>query len=189
MGLVALHILFWVIAVLLVLLMLVVCTPMRVNLSFRSDPDLRSCIDISPFGGVVGRINVFDTTRKKSAKAERKDWKKPPKRRERSRTKGGAVLGRAIRDLPHVVGQMIRTVHVEALNVRGEFGLNDPAETGQLYGQLTPLIYGSGRTISIQPNFHSECLHCVANIRFRVIPIAFLWPLSGFLCSMVRRRK
>lgn len=188
MVLVALNVLFWIIVVLLMLLTLLVCTPLRVDLAFRSDPAVRSCIDVSPFGGAVGRIRVFDTTRKKAAKKKTRDNEKARKKKERSRKKGGALFKGAIHDLPHVVGQMIRTIHVETLNVHGEFGLNDPAETGQLYGQLTPLIYGFGGKVSIQPNFHSSCLRGAAKARLRVIPIVFLLPIAGALWRMIRGR-
>jgi len=181
MALVALQILFWIIAVSVALLALALFTPLRVHLSFRSNPVLRSSIDISPFGGAVGQIRVFDSTRKRDAKKRPAARKKTRKKKAPSRNTSGTVSRRAIRDLPNVIGQMVRTVHVENLAINGEFGLNDPADTGQLYGQLTPFIYGAGCKIRVQPNFQSACLRGAVNARFRVIPIALLWPIAGFL--------
>jgi hypothetical protein len=177
--LIALHVLLWIIAILLILFVLVLATPLRLRLSFRSDPGRRSCVDVGPLGGVIGNVRVFDSTRKKAAKKDKAPTKKTRKLKGRRTARAGAVL-----ELPDVVGRMIQTIHVEELAIDGEFGLDDPADTGRIYGQLTPLIYGTSGRVHLQPNFQSACLRGTADAHLRVIPIALLWPLAGFLWRM-----
>lgn len=171
----ALQILLWLGVALLVLVGLLVCLPVYVALSWQSDPVRRSMVLLRPFGGVSPPIKVFDSTDKRKSKEKRPDRKKP-KRRKRDRALRGNVATEAVTLLRRVLG----AIHFEGLHLDAEFGLGDPAETGQLFGQLCPLIYGTGMDVQIRPSFNATCLHGNAQARFRVTPIAVAWPFVGF---------
>ena len=86
--------------------------------------------------------------------------------------------------LPRLLGEVVRAVHWEALHLDAEFGLNDPADTGQLYGCLTPLQYGAPwppwMSIALRPNFERAglCGELQATLRLRAA--ALLPPAARF---------
>lgn len=168
----------WLCGILLAAIVLLLVLPMRLRLSLRTDPAFRSFLVVWPFGGTIFPLRVFDTTRKGKTTPD-----KPAKKR-RKRSRSGRGRAEALLTLPQTLGRMIRSIHFEELRINGEFGLGDPAETGQLYGQLTPIIYTTGHAITLRPNFDQACLHGRADAQVRVIPIAFLWPIAGFLWRM-----
>lgn len=174
--LIALQVLFWIVVILLIVVVLVLATPLRLQLSYSTDPFSRSRIDARPLGGFVGNIRVFDSTRKKDA-----DKQNAPKIKKREPKARRTARASALLEFPTVIGRMVQAVHVEKLAVDGEFGLNDPADTGCLYGQLTPLIYATGGRVQLRPNFQSMCLRGTADAQLRVIPLALLWPIGGVL--------
>lgn len=84
-----------------------------------------------------------------------------PEARERPRCRfrhGGAML----RATPDLVRGVLRAVRVERLRVDGAFGLADPADTGQLFGLLCPLLYAlppsPRREITLRPVFEGPSL-------------------------------
>ncbi len=172
----ALMVLSWLIAAFLAIIVLFLALPLRLRLSFQSDPAMRFFIVVWPFGGVFFPLRIFDSTRRQLASAKKKPRKKPDRTR-RSR----AIRAGAIRQLPTALGQMVSAVHIEKLHIDAEFGLRDPADTGIIYGQLTPLIYAVGGDITLRPNFSAACLRGAAELSGRVIPIVFLWPVVGLL--------
>lgn len=178
----ALQILLWVIAILLLIAVLVLITPLQIVLSSRNEPGAQTSVDVHPLGGTVGRYRVFDSLRKRRAKkdvARTKD-KHTTKRR---------VPPNWLHKIPGVVARVVRAIHVETLVIDGEFGLGDPAETGRLFGQLTPLIYCSGGKVNLRPNFQSACWRGSIEAHLRVIPIAFLWPIIGLFVRVYRPNK
>ncbi len=175
----ALQILLWLIGLILLLLILALVLPLRLRLSFRSDPQSRYHVTVCPFGMRLTGIRVHDSRRRAPEEAQKTPKRKARKKRSRLKARTDAIL-----TLPATLGQMIRAVHIDDLRIDGEFGLGDPADTGQLYGQLTPLIYGSRAQVNLRPNFDMACLRGAADMQLRVIPIVFLWPIAGFLWRM-----
>lgn len=174
----ALHILVWLVAALMAVFVLLLVTPLRLQLSLQRDPALRSSVVAWPFGGSFFPVRVFDSRRKRARPDQPKAARKKTHRHRRP------PRADVISTLPGVIHRTLATLHVEALTIRGEFGLGDPADTGRLYGQLTPLIYAFPGDITVRPNFETTCLSGQANTVIRVIPIAFLWPSAGFLWRM-----
>jgi hypothetical protein len=142
-------------------------------MSLQSDPTKRATVLLRPFGGATPSIKVFDSARKA----------KPKKSRKKTRKQGkGGKLQRSfvIAEVPALIGRMLRTIRIEVLRLDAEFGLGDPADTGQVYGQLSPLIFASPWQVNLRPDFGATCLRGTAFAQFRVVPIAFAWPLVGF---------
>jgi hypothetical protein len=69
-----------------------------------------------------------------------------------------------------------------------KLGLGDPADTGILFGVITPLFIftGSSQTIkiNIQPDFERENLEGHAGGALRVYPVRFIKPVILFVFSM-----
>jgi hypothetical protein len=67
-----------------------------------------------------------------------------------------------LRAAPDLTRGLLRAVRVERLRVDGAFGLLDPADTGQLFGLLCPLLYGlppsARREIALRPMFDGPSL-------------------------------
>lgn len=173
----ALQVLLWLGVVLLVLIALIVILPVHIALSWQSDPVRRATILLRPFGGVSPAITVFDSTREHPPKPPRKRPRKHGKaRRTWSRAPGGNVVAEAIM----LVRRMLAAIHIDALRGDVEFGLGDPAETGQVYGQLCPLVYGAGANVQLRPNFNAACLRGKCSARVRLTLIGVAWPIVGF---------
>lgn len=172
-----LQVLLWLGTVVLVISVLFVLLPIRVVLSWHSDPVRPSTVFLRPFGGVSPPIKVYDSTRKRKPK-------KPPatarKRHHKGVGRGWNARGDVMAELSRLLGRLIGAVQIEDLHIDAAFGLGDPAETGQLYGQLTPLIYTTRGHVQLHPDFETACLQgsAVAQVRFALIGL--IWPLVAF---------
>lgn len=176
------QILLWSCAALFSGFVLVLVLPVRVQCTWQSDPAKHAMIHLRPFGGVFPAICVYDSSRKKT------DNPKPPRRKHKKNRKTGGITLRSIA-LSDVVDLLTRFMHafqIEVLQLDAEFGLGDPAETGQLYGQLTPLIYLSGPHVRLTPNFAETCLRGRALVHFRFTLVGLMWPFVRFGWRVLR---
>lgn len=169
--------LLWFCVVLLVLVVLLVALPIRVRCMWQSGPDKQASVLLRPFGGASPAIRVYDSTRKRPAAPA-----KPRKKKRRNgRGRGGVRLrGIALSDVTRLLDRLIHAFQIETLHVDAEFGLDDPADTGQLYGQLTPLLYTTGSHLHLRPNFTETCLRGSALLQFRFTLLGLIWPLVQF---------
>jgi len=171
-----LQILLWLGVVLLAGTFLVVVLPIRVLCTWQSDPAKRAIVQLRPFGGAFPAIRVYDSTRKDAGKPE-----KSAKKRETRRGGRGLRLRRiTVADVTELFDRLIHAFQIEELHGVAEFGVGDPAETGQIYGQLTPLVYSTGSRLQLRPNFTEACLRGDALLQFRVSPAGLIWPLVRF---------
>lgn len=127
------------------------------------------------------------------ARAERPRAVRKMRMRKRRGLPGGkGVARRMIRALPGLVRGELRRIHVDRLSVDADFGLDDPAETGRLYGWVTPLIYGirSPRiALGLRPDFTGPRLSGRAEAAMHLTPAALLGPVISFAWTVfvVRR--
>jgi len=87
-----------------------------------------------------------------------------------------------------LVPDVLRHIKAEDFALEAQFGLDDPAETGQLYGALSPLLVGAALghwRIRCQPSFVGAGFEgsCKATLRARPLPL--LWVGLMFLASPV----
>ena len=160
------------------MLILALLLPVELDLQLSADPAVTYLVSARALGGVAPRLTLAGSRRKRPKPAPTR------KKRAKSRTKSGrgpAVLSA----LPRLLGDLLRAIKLRSLSLRGEFGLGDPAMTGQLYGALTPLIYGcSGVScvqVSLWPNFQCVRLNGDLKTRLRITPIALLPPFLRFV--------
>ena len=70
--------------------------------------------------------------------------------------------------------------------LRVDFGLDDPADTGRLYGTLAPFLVAavsSGFDVRCRPDFQEACLRGSCGGQIRARPISLLNVVVSFLCS------
>ena len=169
----ALQLLLWLGAGVLSCVALIVVVPIHVTMSWQSDPAKPSTVLLRPFGGVSPPIKVYDSS--KPARA-RKSRRKSRKSHKRDGTLPRKIFGEGLALLRHALG----AIHIDRLHLDAEFGLGDPAETGQLYGQLCPLIYTSGGHVTVRPNFDRACLQGSALAQLHFSILGLIWPFIRF---------
>ena len=173
----ALQILLWVGVALFMNMALIVLLPIHVALSWQSDPTKPSMVLLRLFGGVVPAIKVYDSG--KASTPNRKTAQKNPKRRK-EREHGWVPREHTLVEGMALLRRLLGAVHFDVLRIDAEIGLGDPAETGQLYGQLCPLIFTTGGHVFVRPNFDQACLHGCALARLHFTPLGLLWPFARF---------
>lgn len=186
---------------LLLVLVAVLLAPLRLSLWLQTAPRLVYRLDARPFAPWVPRVRLLDSARRARARARPKPGAPPAdaaqqraKRRGFGRASrspfGPARVARMLRALPRLLVDALGSVRWEVLHLDAEYGLGDPADTGQLFGCLAPLQYGAawppGVCIALRPNFSHACLcgELRATLRLRTVrllPAAarFVWRVYG----------
>jgi hypothetical protein len=159
---IVLAILGWLLLALVALLVLVLVLPIHLRLmavagpGFRFDVDLRL---ISARAPRLFRVGTGSQGRERPAgSAVSKQGKPARRKRRRKRPRGGGErpwLKRLIAQAPSAAGETLRAVRIDSLHAEGWFGLADPAETGQLWGWLSPLVFAVSCPVevSVWPRF------------------------------------
>lgn len=171
-------VLIWGLVAVLLVLLLALATPLRLELNVSKEEAVQFSAALRPFGRFGPRIALTD--RKKKAKAKTKAKTKKPSKRSVWRVKPKRFAGAAI----HLVSDLMGCVKFESAAVDVHFGLGDPAETGQIYGQMTPLIYGTAGmprvNINVRPAFDRAVLSGQAALDISLIPLQILPPFVRF---------
>ncbi|MCP4384565.1 MAG: DUF2953 domain-containing protein [Hyphomicrobiales bacterium] len=168
----------WIVAAIGVLLIAVVSLPLRIRLRARSTPRGRIQVHVAAFGGFVPAICVIDSDR----------WRAKPKREEKdrrtSRTRNISRSLKLARQLPSLLSELIRRFRIFQIRAEGEFGLDDPADTGVVFGLLAPFVYGiprtSGISLDVRPVFGQPCLSGRLDATVAVSPATLLPPVFRF---------
>ena len=189
--------LFWgllsVLAALLAVLIAAVVMPVRLGCSLRSAPGWRARVVVRPFAGLTPDIPVFDSARR-SRRAERPAArnKKRAARSRRQRQRQKQRSARAASAAPRLIAQLLRAIHLERLTIDADFGLADPAETGQLFGLAAAFKHAvrprPPMSIDLRPDFTGPRLSGVFEAQLRFTPAAFIPPGIRFARHMFQRR-
>jgi hypothetical protein len=114
---------------------------------------------------------------------------RPPRKKKRKPRKDRRYRGtpRGLRDL--ILG-LLSALRLRNLRLSGRIGLPDPADTGTLWGALTPFIYGLSaphRRIDVAPEFSGACLDLDGSGDLVIRPtrllragLAFAWANRGW---------
>lgn len=94
---------------------------------------------------------------------------------------------RARRHLLRSIGNFFRVFHFSNLILSLRIGLDDPADTGRLWGMLGPVAAVSGNlrsaALRIDPDFSGECLQLSGRGTMKIIPLELIWQALCFLLS------
>lgn len=176
----------WAIAGLLIMACIAVLgalfTPLRISVAFDTDAKPAFILKMAVFGGL---LPVVSTTGKRTEGSAVKT-----KRRAKFQSRKSARLNiacyapRMLRDGPRLVSRIAACVKLEAVGANISFGLPDPADTGMIYGALTPVVRLAGNTehsqISLTPDFNDVILNGRGHITARFMPFALILPLLSF---------
>jgi len=157
-------------ALLLAVLVLPLATPARLRLSAGSDP-ARLRVTLRLLGGHAPAIRVIDTAhpRRKTgpAAATRRRAVDPAARRGTGRRFPPRALLSFLRDL-------LLRITVRRIDGVLVCGTGDPAETGQIYGALVPLMVLSNGRFQMHPEFDRPVLAARLDLEISAIPVALL---------------
>jgi hypothetical protein len=164
----------WGLLALLALLLLVLLTPWHVRLAGRTTP-LEGRVEVRFLGGYAPAVRLPLGRSPDREPKLKKPRQTTGKKRKRSMPRGIADL----------VFGLLAAFRVRRLHLAGRFGLDDPADTGTLWGRLSPLVYGltgPGRRIALAPDFGGPCLDLEGFAEIAIRPtrllragIAFAW--------------
>lgn len=169
----------WAVAAVFALCLVIVAMPVRFDLRLAADTGLRYGVFVRPFFGTGPEIALVDSSRAAKPAKKRKAVAKR-KKTSRWRPSARALLAAG----PELLRGLLRAVRFERVRLDAVFGLDDPADTGQLYGMLCPLIYTSipsqHATIDLRPVFDRPVLKGALEAQFRVAPLRIAGALIRF---------
>ena len=178
-----------VVGVLLLAVVILVATPMHLRLvaeagdRFDLRAEVRTFWGLSPPLTLQGArhgarmAGVFRKPRKRRQKCRRRPEEEAD---EDSGGIGAAQVLRLLSAVPEAVMTALGRIHLDRLRLRAAFGFDDPADTGQVFGQLTPWVYGVPRErckVEIEPDFEGPRFEGCAEVSVHLTPLAVVWPL------------
>ena len=179
---VALNILLGLIAAVAFLFLLFICMPLRFELHLAEGPGRRMSGRVRPFRRFGPGIPIPPRRRK----SPDKDSAKPRKRARRTFRPGN--IRRFGNAGFRLIADILSKLRIDAANLDLRFGLGDPADTGQAYGQLTPLIFATSAAprvdIHVEPVFDRAVLAAQGDIQISLVPVRIVGPVLAFLWSV-----
>ncbi|MEW5756681.1 MAG: DUF2953 domain-containing protein [Pseudomonadota bacterium] len=179
---------------LLIFLLLLLLLPFDVVFRLNSDgvPGVR--VGITWGYGLV-RKDFIKTEQKPVSKSEvtrqlQRESRKGIGKFQRKGTKSAWIFVRS----PGMPGRlvrfardMLRQIRVREMKLHLDLGLDDPADTGRLYGILSPMLILLQQVprvdMRLQPDFTQAVFMVTGRGHIRVIPLAVLRVMLGFLLS------
>lgn len=173
--------LLWVLAALGLLLVAALVLPVRIRLTAGTEPHRRAQIWISALGGVIPPLPAWDSDkRKQEAKPQQKAKARPAGHRDAARNRRLFMAG--VRLIP----DLLREIRLRKLEVDGVLGLDDPADTGAVFGALSPLLYAlpsalpAETAITLRPEFGGRHLEGRLEAEIGLVPARFALPVLRF---------
>lgn len=177
-----LAILAWTLAAAVLVLAAALFLPLRLELRGRVAEDATFAAGVRPFGRYGPRIPL-------KRQVPKPEPEKTTKKRRRFKGDVAPIVRAGVRLLQDVIGLL----RIETLHLDLRFGLEDPGETGQIYGMLTPLAYGlppDPRTgLSVEPVFGETTFAMTTVLDISVVPARLLPPLARFGWAFVGSRR
>lgn len=159
----------WLIFALLALLLAALLLPWHVRFVGRTAPP-RARVELRLFAGYAPPIPIPMRGKRKGAESKRRKAEKGRKRR-RTRKHG----------LPAGIGDLalgiLSAIRLRRIRIAGRIGLDDPADTGTLWGYATPFVHGlsgPGRVIDLAPDFSGARLDLEASGEVAIRPVRLL---------------
>ncbi|MEL6955001.1 MAG: DUF2953 domain-containing protein [Pseudomonadota bacterium] len=162
-------------AVLLAVLILL-ATPLRLEGQLNWPSKAPLTVRLKLLGGLTPWIKLPSIP--EAAKKPRKEPK------ERAWRPSAASISRMAGAAPSLIGACFKRIQFGPAEADLEFGFDDPAETGQLFGHLSPLLHGGGPVLpialTVRPNFQGQVFAANASGSLSLTPITLVPPLIGF---------
>lgn len=164
-------------AIILLIALTVLVTPVKLGLAIRTWPGWRLRIAVRLLGGLTPQIAVHDSARPGS---KRRKPKPTRKRGAGGARHGPERFGRLAISAPRLVAGFLRPIRLERLKIDADIGFPDPADTGQLMGLiaaarvLAPSI--PSLSIAVRPEFSGPCARGELDAELSFVPAAFIGP-------------
>lgn len=173
----------------LVAVVLVLAFPLHLSVFAKSGADARVLVHLRLLGGLVPRIAIVDTTRtarseksKTRASEKRKSRKKDKPRRKRKALSRETIL-RMVREAPGLLSGEIRRFHINRFRLEADYGLDDPAATGELYGWMCPLLFATPlrrHNVALRPDFTGRRFEAEVDTAVSFTPLSLVVPALRF---------
>ncbi len=153
-------------------------TPIRVSAAVDTAAKPPWRVKLALFGGRLPIVSAPGKPSERRAKPPQPRAK--PKQKKKRRRAAAAHAPRIIRAAPPLLSRLLAQVKLETLDAHIRFGFDDPADTGMVYGALSPLALLAGRHVTLQPDFDGTVLTGRGQIAARLTPAALIPPLAAF---------
>lgn len=189
-----LFVLLWLIAGLIVLVVILVCIPVYLTMVVKSEPVSAFCLEARLMHGSAPRLLMitrqWGASRQKPAEEHRSErrrahtkTKSEPQKKRRRWISQNRMLG-LIRAIPQLLSETLSAIHIDRASIQGEFGLSDPADTGRIFGQISPFIYTPFNrkiSVAVKPNFETVGVRGQAEAALHFTPIRLVIPTMRLL--------
>lgn len=176
---------------------IIVLLALPVDLAFLLRKDDRFRLDVS----VAWAFGLLSTELGKTSD-QPTDLKAHPRKTRPTRPgagKGKTRAAMAFLRSPGMPGRLARLARdiwrqfrVRRLDLHLTFGLEDPADTGRLFGVLAPMLTEAGRLsrldLQVRPDFSQPTLALQSRGQIRLIPLAIIAVIFAFLLSPISWR-
>lgn len=173
--------LLWIILGLLLLVLAIASAPVILRAQFQTSPCVSFQLQVSPLGGLIPFLTLVDSVRAKQKDSSRAKRRKKPRANKNLPSRGAK---RMIRNVPRLLGDILRQFKFRKLIVDARFGLGDPADTGTVFGALCPIIYGvpPARRFSIDvvPDYERACFDGSIEAIGAILPLRLVPPFIRF---------
>jgi hypothetical protein len=173
-------------AAIIVVMVAALAIPVQVDFRAERGDRMRGSARLRWLFGLVNVVFRSDhprgeaATRAKTTKAAAR----PPRR-------GGTVLAVVrtpglVRRAASLAADLFNRIHIRDFSLRAQYGLEDPADTGQLCGALTPLVVLAvvkGLDVRFTPDFGGASLAGTCSGAISVRPLSVAAVVVAFLCS------
>ncbi len=177
-----------VVAGILLVIVLVLSVPVDLAFDFRTSGERRAVLRVEWLFGLVGKKLLPGKKRVKKPEEAKKPGKR--KRRDFRSLLYYIALGRIRGVVPafaRLVRRIVGSLHVRQLDADLRFGLDDPADTGMVYGVLWPALVlpasFSPATLRLEPVFTGPAFEADLQGRVRVFPAEMVTNVLRFVFS------
>ena len=167
------------------LVILVLSIPVELAFSFEREQQFRARARIGWLFGLVGKTISGGTKQQKEATSA--DMPRPKKSRKGNlnfRTFISLVRAGTLGDLARLGRRILSTVKMRHLSLRLRVGLDDPADTGVLWGAVAPVVAYAGSlrpgALAMEPDFTGAQFTGRGAVSLRIVPIRWLPPILLF---------
>ena len=167
--------------------------PVEIVFDVRRHEILDGSVSIGWLFGIIRAPLPINSSAPSSERPKKKIGKEQKKRKDGSRR---AIL--VIRNAPfrqrvvRFIREFLHAINVTGLTLRARLGLDDPADTGMLWGFIGPLsgllATIQNAVIRIEPEFMYETFELEGKGKVRLVPLQFIFIVALFALSPVTMR-